>query len=155
MSGSNFVKLLVAQDLIVCSGEQIPFLLVAKERVPSSNSENETGCVYRQYRPSPDVAFYKNGFPYFFCELESLSNHANKYRMCVQMACALRFGHYVRGVSGTHDTTPLFIMGAFIKRNWVVSRYFAYFDHDGKTVCVKSTSLRSTWPLIDMPICLG
>ena len=151
MSGSNFVKLSVAQDLIVCSGKQIPFHLVAKEHVPIPNTESEAEYVYRRYRPFPDVALYKNGFPYFFCELDSLSNRADKYRMCVQMACALRFGHYLRGVSGTRETTTLFLMGAFVNRDWVVNRYFACFDHDGKTVCLKPSSLRSAWPLIHMP----
>lgn len=108
--------------LILCSATQFPFPLIAATYDSARNFLS-----YRKYRPRPDVAFLKHGFPRFLAEIDSIDNQNDKYRLQVQMACALRLAHALQKVSDISNE-QLFLMGAFFSKDLKVDRFFFHVE---------------------------
>ena len=85
----------------------------------------------RKYQPRPDAAFYKGKLPYFLAEVDSLDNENDKYRLYVQMACALKYALAFRQKGGKDN--KFFLMGAFFSKEREIHRYFFYVN-DAKKV---------------------
>ncbi|EJD00629.1 uncharacterized protein FOMMEDRAFT_142433 [Fomitiporia mediterranea MF3/22] len=107
-------------------GKQFPFFLIVDE----VNGHNIVGQY--KYRPKPNVALFKDDFPRFLAEFDSLTNQDNKHRLLVQMACALCLALAFRRADGCHDEN-FFLMGAFFTKEWHIYRYF-FYSNEGK-VC--------------------
>lgn len=79
-----------------------------------------------KYEPHPDAAFLKGNFPYFLVEVDSLDNQNDKYRLYVQMACALKLALAFR--RSVRNDNKFFLMGAFFAKEREIYRLFFYVD---------------------------
>lgn len=112
----------------LCSRENFPFSLIADE----GNREKQY-----KYRPRPDVALLKKGFPRFLAVIDSTDNVYDMYRLYVFMACALRLALALRKEDDGCNGKDFFLMGASLSRDWHIYRYFFYVDDKGK-VCMEA-----------------
>lgn len=109
----------------------MPFPLIVDERDESGHTTK-----HRRYRPVPDVAFLSYNFPLFLVEFD---NQQDKYRLLVQMACALRLALAFLKESGDNDPS-FFLMGAFFTKDHKIFRYFFFVDENQKVCLFKHTS---------------